>query len=149
MRSSLRLTRPKLSGSRRDSALSSEITRINGIAIGGSDIFDFYQANIIGGTNSFLLQAYSFDNFETAIATKIGAEIGAPAPERTEIPESGMISMLGLGFLTIGFGLRRRTSQWYHHVSDMVRSLTMRFEIKAQHRSPRSSSDRDQPPLST
>jgi len=71
------------------------------IAIGGSDIFDFYQANIIGGTDAFLLQDY---NFETAIATKIDA----PAPEPTAIPKPGVINMLGLGFLTIGFALRRR-----------------------------------------
>jgi len=74
------------------------------IAIGGSDIFDFYQANIIGGTDAFLLQAYSVNDFETAIATKIDA----PAPEPTAIPKPGVINMLGLGFLTIGFALRRR-----------------------------------------
>lgn len=92
----------------RDLALQAGVSRINGIAIGGSNIFDFYTNNVIGGPGAFVLQADSFDDFETAIATKIGVEVGAP-PEPTSVPEPGVISMLGLGFLVFGFVMRRRT----------------------------------------
>ncbi len=90
----------------RDAALSAGVSRVNGIAIGGSSVFDFYQANVIGGPGAFILQANSFDEFETAIATKIGVEVGAP--EAIDVPEPGLISMLGLGFLFLGFAMRRR-----------------------------------------
>ena len=91
----------------RDAALSSGVSRINGITIGGQFIFDFYQANVIGGTDAFALKAESFDEFGTAIATKIGIEVGAPPP--TSVPEPGVIGLLGLGFLALGFAMRRRT----------------------------------------
>lgn len=92
----------------RDAALIAGISRVNGIAIGGQNIFDFYAANVAGGTDSFVLQANSFDEFETAIATKIGIEVGAPDP--IGVPEPGVISMLGLGFLVFGFAMRRRNN---------------------------------------
>lgn len=92
----------------RDAALAAGITRINGIAIGGQGIFDFYQANVIGGPDAFVLQANSFDEFETAIATKIGVEVGAPDPDPVGVPEPGVISMLGIGLLTLGVAMRRR-----------------------------------------
>ena len=94
----------------RDAALSAGVSRINGIAIGGQGIFDFYEANVIGGVDAFVLQADSFDDFDAAIADKIQVEVGAPAPNPTPVPAPGAIGLVGLGLLTLGWAMRRRPS---------------------------------------
>ncbi len=90
----------------RDAALLAGVSRINGLAIGSEGIRNFYENNVIGGPGSFVLLANSFDEFEAAIATKIGIEVGGPDPVR--VPEPGVVSMLGLGFMVLGFAMRRR-----------------------------------------
>ncbi|MGI9509201.1 MAG: DUF1194 domain-containing protein [Geminicoccaceae bacterium] len=99
----------------RDAALSAGVSRINGIAIGNQNIFDFYQANVIGGTDAFVLQAESFDEFDAAIANKIGLEVGAPAPAPPPpaappvlVPAPGAIGLIGFGVLALGLVMRRR-----------------------------------------
>ena len=95
----------------RDAALSAGVSRINGIAIGDQGVFDFYQANVIGGPDSFILQADSFDDFDAAIANKIQVEVGAPPeenPEPSPVPAPGAIGLIGLGVLALGLITRRR-----------------------------------------
>ena len=105
----------------RDAALSAGVSQINGITIGDDSVFDFYQANVIGGTDAFVLSADSFDEFDAAIADKIGVELGvfstpvtpppsAPPPTAAPIsvPAPGAIGLIGFGLVTIGIALRRR-----------------------------------------
>lgn len=90
----------------RDAAILAGVTRINGLAIQFDSVLNFYQNNVIAGSDSFVLKADSFDEFGQAIATKLSIELGAPNP--TAVPEPGVISMLGFGLLAFGFALRRR-----------------------------------------
>lgn len=86
----------------RDAALALGIDRINGIAIGGPDLLAFYQSSVIGGTDAFALQSIGFDTFESAIETKLAAEISGenpnvPAP--IPLPAAGWMMIAGLGGL--------------------------------------------------
>ncbi len=94
----------------RDAALSAGVSRINGIAIGSDSIFNFYQNNVIGGVDAFVLQASGFDEFDAAIAQKIQVEVGVPDPDPspTPVPAPGAIGLIGLGVLALGFVVRRR-----------------------------------------
>ncbi|MGI9433779.1 MAG: DUF1194 domain-containing protein [Geminicoccaceae bacterium] len=92
----------------RNAALDSGVTRINGLAIGSVGIFDFYQANVIGGPNAFVERAPDFGAFAAAIANKVRVEVGAPPAAPIGVPEPGAIGLLGLGFLVLGFAMRRR-----------------------------------------
>lgn len=95
----------------RDAALSAGVTRINGIAIGGAGIFDFYQNNVIGGVDAFVLQALSFDEFDQAIAQKIQVEVSTqdPNPAPAPVAAPGAIGLIGLGVFALGWVVRRRT----------------------------------------
>lgn len=64
---------------------------INGIAIEEVTTFsltDYYEANVIGGPDSFVLTADTFDEFEAAILSKLEAEIigGPPGATGPAIP---------------------------------------------------------------
>jgi len=56
------------------------IASINGLAIGGIGLFNWYVANIQGGPNSFTVQAADFAAFDAAVRTKIGRELIVPEP---------------------------------------------------------------------
>jgi hypothetical protein len=93
----------------RDAALSAGVSRVNGIVIGDDDLLDFYQANVIGGVDSFVLQADGFDDFDAAIAQKIQLEVGVdPDPDPAEVAAPGAIGLLGFGVLALGWAMRRR-----------------------------------------
>ena len=85
----------------RDAAFADGIA-INGLAIGGTTIENWYAANIVT-SNGFLVGASTFADFEQAVLTKIGREIKPP-----EVPEPGTVMLLVLGLLGLA-GLRRRT----------------------------------------
>lgn len=97
----------------RDAALSAGVTRINAIAVGSASLLNFFETNVIGGTGAFALRADSFDDFDTAIANKLGIELGItpqPPQDPVGVPEPGAIGLIGLGFLALGFAMRRRRS---------------------------------------
>lgn len=93
----------------RDAALAAGVDRINGIAIGGSSsVEQFYADNVVGGNGSFLLTAATFEDFETAIAQKLQAEITGGDPDGMTpipLPASVWLLMAALG----GLGLLRRS----------------------------------------
>lgn len=64
----------------RDNAVSLGYV-VNGIAIGGSAITNFYRDNVIGGAGSFVIEAASFDEFEAGIIRKLEIETNTgPTP---------------------------------------------------------------------
>ncbi len=87
----------------RDNALNNGITRINGLAIGGASITTWYNANIKGGTDAFVIGAATFNDFENAIIQKLTFEIGDAVPDGGP----GLLLLGGIGTLL----LRRRHAQ--------------------------------------
>ena len=87
-------------------AALSEIDTINGLPIGSNLwLATWYQNNVVGGTDAFLLPALSFADFQAAIEAKLIQEIGPPPA----VPEPITLASLGLCVLGIGRYLKRRT----------------------------------------
>lgn len=93
----------------RTAALGAGVDVINGIAIlGEGGLLSHYTTDLVGGTNgngspAFVLTASTFGDFQTAITSKLAAEITG-----TGIPEPGMIAVFGLGLAGLGFIRRRK-----------------------------------------
>ncbi|MDO6566380.1 DUF1194 domain-containing protein [Alteromonas sp. 1_MG-2023] len=84
----------------RDAAVAEGFT-INGIAIGGDTITDYYRDNVIGGTDAFVIEATTFEDFENGIISKLQIETQtAPAPTPVPAPAGVAIMLLaGMGLI--------------------------------------------------
>ena len=69
----------------RKNAVDNGIT-INGLPIGPESIATYYQESVIGGTDAFIIPANDFNDFSSAVKTKIGREIATPDPTPTPTP---------------------------------------------------------------
>lgn len=77
---------------------------ISGLVVGGSDsALAYYQNNVIGGENPFLIAADSFNDFGTAIQAKLEGEIMPP------IPIPGAVWLFGSGLVAL-FAFARKIS---------------------------------------
>jgi hypothetical protein len=96
----------------RDDALAAGIDRINGLPIGGPEVRDFYQSDVIGGTGSFAIMAADMDDFSDAIRDKLFFEISGADPDEIEAPEidaaSGLGALAALGAMLALVRERRR-----------------------------------------
>jgi hypothetical protein len=83
----------------RDNAVANNVT-VNGLAIGGQFIEDFYRDNVIGGQGSFVLGVSEFSDIANAATQKIAREIvnPNPNPNPTQTPEPTTI----LGLVAFG-----------------------------------------------
>jgi hypothetical protein len=90
----------------RDAALGAGINQINGITIGSQDnVLTFYPANIQGGTDSFVSNAATFEDFEPAVAQKIIGEVctnncNPPPTVGGESLSINMTSLFVTGFIS-------------------------------------------------
>jgi len=96
-------TGPAAAGAR-DAALLAGVDQINGLAIlGEAGLEAWYNANVKGGTDAFVLAANDFAAFGSAIQMKLEREFGG-----SDIPEPSTILLLGAGLAGVGL-LRRRS----------------------------------------
>lgn len=80
----------------RNNALAGGITTINGLAIGPVSLGTWYQNNIVGGANAFMVRVDSFDDFAAAIEQKLAREINAvPVPAGVYLAGIGIICLAG------------------------------------------------------
>jgi hypothetical protein len=90
----------------RDAALAGGVTAINGLVVsGGTSLENWYKANVMGGTNAFVVYADTFDDFGPAVISKLQREIVNPVPEPTTM------LLFGSGLIGLAAISRRRSSK--------------------------------------
>jgi hypothetical protein len=98
------LTGPAAVQAQRNIAEAAGIT-INGLPIlNDFPNLDTYYTNNVITTDGFVLAAASFNDFKTAVESKVFAEITDTNP----VPEPGMLIIFGLGLAGLGIARRRR-----------------------------------------
>lgn len=95
----------------RDAAMAAGIDKINGIVITTDQaVIDQYTNEVVAGDNAFLLAPATFEDFQTAIETKITYEIQGLTPPGsllTPIPEPSSIYLALLSFFILYFNRTR------------------------------------------
>ncbi|WP_285671692.1 DUF1194 domain-containing protein [Paralimibaculum aggregatum] len=94
----------------RDAALAAGIDRINGIYVEGEvGLGAWYDANIKGGTDAFVIAATGFDTFGDALKLKLRSEIQGTTPGQLgDVPLPAPAFMLIGGLAGLAFVGRRR-----------------------------------------
>jgi len=103
-------------GTARDNALAAGIDTINGIVIGDTDgsLADHYRQNVIGGTEPFVSDAATFEDFEPEVLRKLEREVTGGEPINVESGiamlstlRAGSIALVRTGTQDIGRRLAR------------------------------------------
>lgn len=82
----------------RNAALAAGVDAINGLAIGGQAITNWYTANVMGGAGAFVESVDDFAGFEAAVDRKLGREISnvVPEPSTYVLMATGLVAVLGV-----------------------------------------------------
>lgn len=93
----------------RDNAIDAGIDAINGLVIGSStSVLNFYEDEVKGGPDGFVLQVDDFADFGPALQEKIKTEITNPKG----VPEpASVLSLMTLGTLGTGSVLKRQQKE--------------------------------------
>ena len=96
----------------RNNALAAGVSTINGLPIvtsPSSSLVTWYQNNIQGGDDSFVLPANGFDDFGRAIEQKLRLELTLPPTNPTPVPVPGSLLAIALAGGGLTFFKRRRS----------------------------------------
>ncbi|MCF8043003.1 MAG: DUF1194 domain-containing protein [Desulfarculaceae bacterium] len=80
---------------------------INGLPIGSQSLADYYEKSVIGGEDSFIVRASSFENFGEALQKKLAKEIHVPSEGAPE-PGTMLLMISAIGALGAARMRRRR-----------------------------------------
>lgn len=80
----------------RDAACGAGYT-VNGITVGAESILDYYKDNVICPSGAFALRAIGFSSFESAVKTKLAAEITGQPIDPIPLPAGAWLLLGGLG----------------------------------------------------
>jgi len=82
---------------------------INGLPIGSNSLAEYYESNVIGGDDSFIVQAKNYYNFTEALQKKLVKEItSVPSGGGGSAPEPGTMLLMASAMGAAGLARLRR-----------------------------------------